>query len=114
VYTLKTLEHPPHGRVLVGHSFLVWDSLAGFFEGVSEGSFSHGIDHQGQAHDHGQGNDALGLFEKDRLGHTQGAFEESKALFHLVLVLVVGKDLLGWQSLLIEFIGGQDELAQRL
>jgi hypothetical protein len=90
----KQLKKPAHGGVLHGLAFLVGKRLLLLFEGLTEAVFQGGLEQQREGHDPHQRHDAFGRLQIQGRGQEQRVFEEAKAPFHFLLVLVGRNQLL--------------------
>ena len=89
----KQLKNPAHSGVLHGLTFLVGKGLLLLFEGLTEAVFQGGLDQQREGHDPHQRHEAFGRLQIQGRNKEQRVFEEAKAPFHFLLVLV-GRDQL--------------------
>ena len=92
VNALKDLEDPSQGRTWSGVSHLVGEGLLPCSQLGTQLMFSQRIDQQTQSHDHQQGHDPLGLFQKQAGREEQGIFQEAKATFYGHPLAFVGRE----------------------
>ena len=84
----EVVEHPACGRVLNAFAFLVWEGRAVLLEGYADAIFEGRIDESTDRHDHQEGHDPLGLFEREGGGQKLGGFQEAKPTFRSGLPFV--------------------------
>ena len=91
----KVVEHPLCGGVLDAVAFLVRKGGLGVLERVANAVLSGRRDEPTDRHDHQQGQDALGLFEREEGSQKLRIFEEAQAAFRPGLPLIAIEHRLG-------------------
>jgi hypothetical protein len=111
VNPFKHLKDAAHRWTLGGLSCLVGYTLPPLLQGGAQLVLRQGIDQERQPHH--QRHNALRTLQEQTVGEELGVFEETKPPFRPYPLPFVGqKHLLRRQTLFIQFIGRQDELAQ--
>jgi hypothetical protein len=104
----KVVEDPPRSGVLHAFAFVVWQGGRMRLEGGANPILQGRRHQQADRHHHQQGQDAFGLFERERGGQKLGGFQQAKAACRLGLAFLAASKLLRGEESVVECMRGQD------
>ena len=105
----EVVKDPPCSRVRNPSPFLIREGRSMLLKGRADAVFEGRIDEQTDRHDHEQGHDALGFFEREGGSQKLRVFQAAQPTFRLGLPFVSVEHRLGGYRALIPFVRREDK-----